>query len=124
MTQEDKDILLRLLQQHKQLGVSDQIDYEKFYLYSIITHSAFVEMVDKWSIKPSLAEKMVDIMAFVVDKDEITTESIVSHFGYPPLPPSATCVNSQSLATCKHTVETRTERIEGTVSYLNNSYVK
>ena len=94
MTQEDKDILLRLLQQHKQLGVSDQIDYEKFYLYSIITHSAFVEMVDKWSIKPSLAEKMVDIMAFVVDKDEITTESIVSHFGYPPpyrqAPPAST----------------------------------
>ena len=84
MTQEDKDILLRLLQQHKQLGVSGQIDYEKFYLYSIITHSAFVEMVDKWSIKPSLAEKMVDILAFVVDKNEITTESIVSHFGYPP----------------------------------------
>jgi len=42
------------------------------------------EMVDKWSIKPSLAEKMADILAFVVDKGEITTASIVSHFGYPP----------------------------------------
>jgi len=41
------------------------------------------EMVDKWSIKPSLAEKLVDILGFVADKDEITTESIVSHFGFP-----------------------------------------
>ncbi|MBQ9184723.1 MAG: Fic family protein [Bacteroidales bacterium] len=40
MTQENKDQLLRLLQQHKELGISDQIDFEKFYLYSIITHSA------------------------------------------------------------------------------------
>ena len=40
------------------------------------------KMVDKWSIKPSLAEKMVDILAFVADKDEITTEQIVRHFGF------------------------------------------
>jgi len=41
------------------------------------------EMVDKWSIKPSLAEKLVDILGFLADKDETTTESIVSHFGFP-----------------------------------------
>ena len=41
------------------------------------------EMVDKWSIKPSLAEKLADILGFVADKDETTTESIVSHFGFP-----------------------------------------
>ena len=40
------------------------------------------EMVDKWSIKPSLAEKMVDILQFVADKEEITTASIVTHFGF------------------------------------------
>ena len=40
------------------------------------------EMVDKWSIRPSLAEKLVDILEYVVDKDEITTEMIVSHFGF------------------------------------------
>ena len=39
-------------------------------------------MVDKWSIKPSLAEKMVDILGFVADKNEITTGQIVSHFGF------------------------------------------
>ena len=42
------------------------------------------EMVDKWSIKPSLAEKMVDILGFVADKDQIATEEIVSHFGFKP----------------------------------------
>ena len=43
MKQETKDILLRLLQQHKELGISEQIDYQKFYLYSIITHSTAIE---------------------------------------------------------------------------------
>ena len=43
MTKDNKDILLRLLQQHKTLGISEQIDFEKFYLYSIITHSTAIE---------------------------------------------------------------------------------
>lgn len=28
--------------------------------------------------------EMVDILAFVADKDQITTEAIVSHFGFTP----------------------------------------
>lgn len=40
------------------------------------------KMVDKWSIKPSLAEKMVDILLFMADKDEIKTETIVGAFGF------------------------------------------
>lgn len=43
MTQENKDILTRLLEQHRELGISEQIDYDKFYLYSIITHSTAIE---------------------------------------------------------------------------------
>ena len=43
MRREDKDLLMRLLQQHKLLGISDQIDFDKFYLYSIITHSTAIE---------------------------------------------------------------------------------
>ena len=35
--------MLKLLQQHKALGISEQIDYNKFYLYSIITHSTAIE---------------------------------------------------------------------------------
>ena len=49
-------------------GMVDKQDYEK-------------EMVDKWSIKPSLARKLADIIAFVADKDQIKTETIVSEFG-------------------------------------------
>ena len=86
MNQEDKDILLRLLQRHKELGISEQIDYQKFYLDSVISSSVALsdlepepiapEMVDKWSIKPSLAEKLVDILEFVVDKGEFTTVTV------------------------------------------------
>ena len=95
MTQENKDLLLKLFQQHKELGISEQIDFDKFYLDSIISNS--VSLVDddygtvidqsevgKWSIKPSLTKKMVDILKFVADKDHITTEAIVSHFGFNP----------------------------------------
>ena len=42
------------------------------------------KMVDKWSIKPSLAKKMVDILAFIDDKDMITTDILVQHFGFAP----------------------------------------
>ena len=31
--------LLALIERYKQLGIDSQIDYNKFYLYSIITHS-------------------------------------------------------------------------------------
>ena len=38
------------------------------------------DMVDKQNLK----QKMVDILEFVADKDQITTEEIVSHFGFNP----------------------------------------
>ena len=95
MTKENKELLMKLLQQHKALGISDQIDFDKFYLESIISNS--VSLVDdddgtvidqselgKCTIDPSFAEKMVDILEFVADKDQITTEEIVSHFGFNP----------------------------------------
>ena len=43
MNNENKDILINLLNQHKELGISEQIDYNKFDLYSIITHSRAIE---------------------------------------------------------------------------------
>lgn len=43
MTEDNKEQLLLLLQKHQELGISEQIDYEKFYLYSIITHSTAIE---------------------------------------------------------------------------------
>lgn len=36
------------------------------------------EMVGKWSIKPTLAEKLADIIFFMADKEEVRTEQIVS----------------------------------------------
>ena len=43
MTNENRDILLQLLDRHRELGISSQIDYDKFYLYSIIVHSTAIE---------------------------------------------------------------------------------
>ena len=41
-------------------------------------------MVDKWSIKPTWADKFVDILTYVADKEEFTTEAIVRQFGFSP----------------------------------------
>ena len=92
MTQENKDRLLNLLQQYQELGIAEQIDFDKSITDSLIANS--IALVDsdygtviddseeKWSIKPSLAEKLVDILQFMADKEEIRTENIVAHFGF------------------------------------------
>jgi Fic family protein len=41
MNREEK--LLELISQFKKLGIDKQIDYDKFYLYSLITHSTAIE---------------------------------------------------------------------------------
>ena len=43
MKQEIITLMSALLKRYKELGVLDQIDYEKFYLYSIIAHSTAIE---------------------------------------------------------------------------------
>lgn len=35
--------LLTLLDEYRRLGIAEQIDYQKFYLYSLITHSTAIE---------------------------------------------------------------------------------
>ena len=35
--------LIGLLNEYKELGVAEQIDYKKFYLYSLVTHSTAIE---------------------------------------------------------------------------------
>ena len=69
MTKETKDIFLRLLQQHKELGISEQIDYQKHYLDSLISNSVALsdlspepidsEMVDKHALKQEMVDKAV-----------------------------------------------------------------
>ena len=36
-------ILAELTKEYKKLGIDDQIDFDKLYLYSIITHSTAIE---------------------------------------------------------------------------------
>lgn len=38
-----KERLLQVLDEYKILGIAEQIDYDKFYLYSLITHSTAIE---------------------------------------------------------------------------------
>lgn len=37
------DRLTKVLDEYKRLGIAEQIDYDKFYLYSLITHSTAIE---------------------------------------------------------------------------------
>ena len=83
--QEDLNIFLNCMARHHCQHLQADIDqYVKSTAEKMVDKTALKqEMVDKWSIKPSLAEKLVDILDFVADKDEITTESVVIHFGFP-----------------------------------------
>ncbi len=38
-----KKVLLQLLDEYHSLGINQQVDYDKFYLYSLITHSTAIE---------------------------------------------------------------------------------
>ena len=99
MNNENKDILVNLLNQHKELGISEQIDYDKFYLYSIITHSTAIEgstvteveaqlLFDEGitSSKRTMMEQMMNLdlkaaydygMKWIRDHEEITVDWLV-----------------------------------------------
>lgn len=99
MNSQNKDILINLLNKHKELGISEQIDYEKFYLYSIITHSTAIEgstvteveaqlLFDEGitSSKRTMMEQMMNLdlkaaydygMRWIRDHEDITVEWLV-----------------------------------------------
>jgi Fic family protein len=83
---EDLNVFLDCMARHHCQHLQNDIDqFVRSTSEEVVDKSTLKqELVDKWSIKPSLAEKMVDIMEFVADKDQITTEEIVSHFGFNP----------------------------------------
>ena len=83
--QEDLNIFIDCMVRHHCQHLQADIDqYVKSTAEKMVDKTTLKqEMVDKWSIKPSLAEKLVDILDFVDDKGEITTETIVTHFGFP-----------------------------------------
>lgn len=39
----DKNMFFNTIQEYKELGMSNLIGYDKFYLYSIVTHSTAIE---------------------------------------------------------------------------------
>ena len=39
--------ILQTIERYRALGIDQQIDYKKFYLYSIITHSTALSLDDK-----------------------------------------------------------------------------
>ena len=82
---EDINVFLDCMARHHCQHLQADIDqYVKSMALKVVDKSALEqEMVDKWSIKPSLAEKLVDILNYVADKGEFTTETIVQHFGIP-----------------------------------------
>ena len=43
MKKEQVDRFLDVLNEYHSLGIAEQIDYPKFYLYSLITHSTAIE---------------------------------------------------------------------------------
>ena len=82
---EDINVFLDCMAQHHCQHLQNDIDQ---FLKStnermVDKSSPKEELVDKWSIKPTLAEKLVGILDFMADKEEITTEAIVQHFGFP-----------------------------------------
>jgi Fic family protein len=81
---EDLNVFLDCMARHHCQHLQNDIDqFVRSTSEEVVDKSTLKqELVDKWSIKPSLAEKMVDIMEFVADKNQITTEKIVSHFGF------------------------------------------
>ena len=83
---EDLNVFLDCMARHHCQHLQNDIDqFVRSTSEEVVDKSTLKqELVDKWSIKPSLAEKMVDILEFVADKDQITTEEIVSHFGFNP----------------------------------------
>ena len=82
--QEDVSIFLDCMARHHCQHLASDIDqFTKTVMEEVADKNDMKQkMVDKWSIKPSLAEKTVDILQFVTDKEEITTENIVTLFGF------------------------------------------
>ena len=100
MKRELADELLSVLEEYKRLGIAEQIDYQKFYLYSIITHSTAIEgstvteieaqlLFDEGitSSKRTMLEQMMNLdlkaayeygMQWIKQHDTITIDSLIT----------------------------------------------
>lgn len=74
------DCMMRLHAQHLQ---ADIVRYRASTSGEMADKQAIKDnLIRKWSIKPSLAEKLADILCFMTDKEIATTEIIIQHFGF------------------------------------------
>ena len=75
MTQENKDRLLRLLQQYKEQGIAEQIDFDKSMTDSLISNSvalrilSFVEVQETTNLLGSLASEGFLLQGFDYSPD-------------------------------------------------------
>lgn len=74
------DCMIQLHAQH----LKNEISQYKSSTKMVDKGALIQKMVDNWSIKPVLAEKMVDILLFMGDNEPVTTDRIVQQFGLTP----------------------------------------
>lgn len=75
------DCMIRLHIRHLKADIEQ---YKAMQSAEVVDKTTLIkEMVGKWSIKPSLAEKLADIIVYCSDTDAVTTEGIVREFGFP-----------------------------------------
>lgn len=84
--QDDVDIFISCMARLHCRHLKSDIDaFSKSTGVKMVDKQALLaELMEKWSIKPSLAEKMVDILVYVADKESVTTDDVVRHFGLTP----------------------------------------
>ncbi len=82
--EENIDIFIDCMMELHCRHIKSDIDqYVKSISEEMVDKTAMAKkMVDKWSIKPLLAEKMVDILLFMADKQEVVTDDVISEFGF------------------------------------------
>jgi hypothetical protein len=85
----DKNMFLNTIQEYKELGMSNLIDYDKFYLYSIVTHSTAIEGSTMTEVENQvLFERWLGKLThldYVIKKLRANTERVLIQLGYASL---------------------------------------
>lgn len=80
---EDTDIFLNCMAKLHCEHMNQDIDQFLMSTSEKMVDKKWVQrnLVDKWSIKPTLAAKLADIIDFMTDKEVIKSDQLVSQFG-------------------------------------------
>lgn len=81
---EDTSIFIDCMTELHCRHLKDDIDqYLKSTAWEMVDKTDFAkELAGKWSIKPSLAKKLADILAYMAGRETTSTEEIVVRFGF------------------------------------------